>query len=105
MAASMGGVSASDGDDNEDAGGGGPAEDAGATEKKRDRSRSTTGKSKANAVRELKRDASGRPILPFTIKGGITIHSLGTIVSDRDAFHKVSTISCFFFFFFFSIPV
>ena len=38
------------------------------------------------------RDAQNRPILPLPIRGGITITSLGRIVTDRILYHTNSTI-------------
>ena len=38
------------------------------------------------------RDAQNRPILPLPIKGGISITSLGHIVSDRPLYHTSNTI-------------
>ena len=38
------------------------------------------------------RDAQNRPILPLPIRGGITITSLGRIVTDRPLYHTSNTI-------------
>jgi hypothetical protein len=40
----------------------------------------------------VRRDANGNPILPLAVKGGVTVHALGRIVTDRASFHKHNVI-------------
>lgn len=42
---------------------------------------------KPRKVQTVPRDAAGWPILPYKVGSHFTIHNLGTIVTDREAFH------------------